>query len=879
MAVVWTPLIERSYLEQKNKIAHSATLTALLVGIIMYPFFLTLDFIVYPEKLSELALIRFATAAIYLVARWVMIRTQRPLGTPYLTVFILFCIGAVSLSLECIVLGGYTSNYYTGLIVLLVLADFFPWSVAQMAVKVSAVFVIYVVMMLAHAGFRIDQPHIFFVNLFVLAAVGVISILFSGIYERLRRQSFQQLIEIEQAKDEISKLLQIRTRFFANVSHELRTPLALILGPARRLLSFQGVSESSRIELKTIERNVQVLLRHVNDLLDAAKGDNGTASLHYQRIELSALIRSSASRFEHLAQERGYRFELALPDSLTGEVDPAQFDRFLTNLLSNAFKFTPRGGTIRVSAQLAQLTQDKEQGATPELILKISDSGPGVPLHLRTQIFERFFQLEESSNRKHGGTGLGLAIAKDCIELHRGAITVGDSPEGGAEFRVVLPLRAPTGVAVEEASGPQEFNPYLDDLADLDQEAFPGTTSHSKAGTLLVVEDNVEMSGFLRRILSPHWNIETAFDGRQALQAALSCRPDVILTDLMMPEVSGEDLLKSVRGHAELADIPVIVLTAKADDQLRSELLQRGAQDFQLKPFSPEELIARIHNWMEVKRSRELLQRELKTQQGSLVQLTEEITEKNAHLQNALRLAEEASLRFQKARTLRDQFIADASHELRTPLTALALQIQLAQMKITEASAKASLQSMSRQIDHLTKLINGMFDLSKIDQGRLTLERSSLGVMSLLQSIIEKNKHYLKGPYETLNLSSDSDPAVQWDPIQMEQVFTNLLINAVKYGSGKPIRFRVEADEKEVSVHFEDQGIGIDPEDQERIFERFERNVSYEKISGLGLGLYISREIVRAHGGVISVNSALGKGSVFSVRMPRSPIQGEFSHE
>jgi signal transduction histidine kinase len=356
---------------------------------------------------------------------------------------------------------------------------------------------------------------------------------------------------------------------------------------------------------------------------------------------------------------------------------------------------------------------------------------------------------------------------------------------------------------------------------------------------------------------------------------ALSRKPDLILTDLMMPEVSGEELIKAVRGHAELADIPVIVLTAKADDQLRSDLLLQGAQDFQLKPFSPEELVARIHIWMDVKRSRDLLQRELKTHQGSLIQLTEEITEKNARLKNALSLAEEARANCHRSRVLRDQFIADASHELRTPITALMLQIQLAQMKLTDVAIKPTLQSMNRQVDHLSKLINGMFDLSKIDRGELDLKSNSFGVMSLLHSILEKNKAYLKGLDELQNRSSDPDPIVQWDPIRMEQVFTNLLINAVKYGSGKPIRISVEAESEYVTVQFEDQGIGISPEDQERIFGRFERGVQYEKISGLGLGLYISREIVRAHRGEIFVNSLPGKGSVFSVRIPRRALRDE----
>jgi signal transduction histidine kinase len=251
------------------------------------------------------------------------------------------------------------------------------------------------------------------------------------------------------------------------------------------------------------------------------------------------------------------------------------------------------------------------------------------------------------------------------------------------------------------------------------------------------------------------------------------------------------------------------------------------------------------------------------------VQLTQEIAEKNAKLHDTLVLAEESHLKAKKACELRDQFIAVASHELRTPITALKLQMHLTQMTSVEASTKTQLQSMDRQVDHLAKLVNEMFDLSILDQGKLALKKKSIGVVSLLRSVLAKSGHFLKSSAELVNLSSEEDPIILADPTRLEQVFTNLLINATKYGSGKSVQILVEAESGQLAVRLQDQGIGIAIEDQERIFERFERNVPYEKISGLGLGLYISREIVRAHGGEISVKSSVGEGSVFSVRLPR----------
>lgn len=864
MPMTWTPSIERAYAERKNEMIRSALLTGLLVAATLYPAFLSLDYLTHSEKLPGMALNRIITGMFFLLFRCYAARRNHVLRFPFRTFLFLFYLGAASLVSLCVYLGGYTSNYYAGLLVILVVANLFPWTAFQMVVSMAGVIFMYALAMLIHAGFHIERPDVFMVNLYVLSSVGIVSIACAGIAERLRRQNFMQILEIEQASEEISKLLQIRTRFFANVSHELRTPLALILGPARRLLSMGSLPQQSEIELNTIERNVRVLLKHVNDLLDAAKGDNGTIRIQFNRVDLCSLIRLCASRFEHLAAERGNRFELELPDSLVGEVDPQKLDRIITNLLSNAFKFTPRGGTIRLRAY-----QD-HQSAPPRAVVKVCDSGPGIPPELRTHIFERFFQVEESSKRRHGGTGLGLAIVKDCVELHRGEISVGQSEEGGAEFSVVLPLQAPVGSVVEEFS-PAPAQEYFEDSSmAVSEPVITESQPPSDAGKVLVVEDNVEMNGFLHRILNPRWKVETVFDGRQALQVALSRRPDVILTDLMMPEVSGEELLVALRQCPELADVPVIVLTAKADDNLRSELLLKGAQDFQLKPFSPDELVARINIWMEVKRSRELLQRELKTHKGGLVQLAQEITEKSLQLRDALETAEAAKLGAQKSRELRDQFIAVASHELRTPLTALRLQIRLSQQTTQDDSISTALVSMDQQVNHLSRLVNEMFDLSRIDQGKLELKKSKFGVVGLLRAILAKYDLQLKGRAEFVNLVSEDDPKVQWDRSRIEQVFTNLLINAIKYGAGKQIRIVVKADHEQITVHFKDHGIGIAQRDQDKIFERFERCVPYEKISGLGLGLYISREIVRAHGGTMTVESQPGEGSVFSVLIPRS---------
>ncbi|MDQ3908020.1 MAG: HAMP domain-containing histidine kinase, partial [Acidobacteriota bacterium] len=266
---------------------------------------------------------------------------------------------------------------------------------------------------------------------------------------RAAKLSDQRLIELEAANREleglysrVKELDELKTQFFANVSHELRTPLALILGPAGRLLSSQGLPEHHRQSAEMIERNARALLKHVNDLLDISKLEAGKMIASYSETDLAELLRLTSAHFQSFASERGIDFKVDAPGSLRAEADAEKLQRVIINLLSNAFKFTPDGG--RVSCTL--------RGGDDHATLEVSDSGPGVPADLREAIFERFRQVEGGASSRFGGTGLGLAISKEFVELHGGAITVSDAPEGGARFRVEVPTNAPAGA--QQSSAP-----------------------------------------------------------------------------------------------------------------------------------------------------------------------------------------------------------------------------------------------------------------------------------------------------------------------------------------------------------------------------------------------------------------------------------------
>ena len=428
----------------------------------------------------------------------------------------------------------------------------------------------------------------------------------------LRGQQIQVTNEhLRQANEELQRLYQktkdlheLETQFFANVSHELRTPLTLILALADRLLESGAGAARDRRDLGVILDSARTLQRHVEDLLDLSKLDAGRLTPEYASLDVARLARLTAGQFEVLAAEKHLHFAVDAPEQLFGEVDEDKLQRILTNLLSNAFKFTPPDGRVRLGVRV--------QGAHVEV--EVADSGPGIPPGQRMAIFERFHQLDGGATRRDGGTGLGLAIVKEFVEIQRGQVTVDTAPEGGALFRVVLPLHAPAGASVRpEARAPAMSlggGRSRELRAPPDASAAPFVAgAPDERPLVLVVEDSPEMNRFLCEMLATRYRVAAASDGRAGLARARELEPDLVLTDVMLPELSGDALVREMRRDVALAQIPVVVLTAKADDELRVRSLREGAQDYLTKPFSVAELLARIENLIARKRAEDALRR------------------------------------------------------------------------------------------------------------------------------------------------------------------------------------------------------------------------------------------------------------------------------
>jgi PAS domain S-box-containing protein len=449
--------------------------------------------------------------------------------------------------------------------------------------------------------------------------------------------------ELQRLLDKIRQLDEVKNDFFANVNHELRTPLALILGPVESILAGgDNLNEAQRRDLGVIQRNAASLLRRVNDLLDLAKLDAGKMHVDYARVDLAHEVRVVAAHFDALAPQRSLSYTVAAPDTLEAEIDPEKFSRILLNLLSNAFKVTPPAGRIRCALELS---------GAEHVLLSVQDSGPGVELGMRTEIFDRFRQAQGGTTRDFGGTGLGLAIVKEYVDLHGGTIEISDSPGGGALFEVKLPLYAPPGAYVESGATtcvPEARSAVADAVETLRPIVVeaPGDGGAPDRPLVLVAEDNPEMRRFIMEVLASEYRVVPAADGAEALAIAIAEPPDLVVTDLMMPKLGGDRLVSEMRALAPLAHVPVLVLSASADQALQQRLLAESAQDYVTKPFSAHELRARVRNLVVMKRARDALQQELATQNVDLLEMTQQLIANRRAMQRSLEAQQESEQRW-----------------------------------------------------------------------------------------------------------------------------------------------------------------------------------------------------------------------------------------
>ncbi|MDF9800824.1 signal transduction histidine kinase/ligand-binding sensor domain-containing protein/DNA-binding response OmpR family regulator [Catalinimonas alkaloidigena] len=446
--------------------------------------------------------------------------------------------------------------------------------------------------------------------------------------ERLRHELNIQRMEAEK----MHEVDQLKSHFFANISHEFRTPLTLLLGPLDKLMTEPAYAKEHSL-FSMMQRNAQRLLHLINQLLDLSKLEAGRMQAEVKAGAIVPFLQSIGLSFTTLAERQQISYHFQYPnDHPVVYFDADKLEKIITNLLSNAFKFTPAGGSITFSARLhaaeksittpVQKPQDAAQLSLLEL--KVQDSGVGMSEEQLAHVFHRFYQADDSQQASEG-SGIGLSLVRELVELHGGEVSASSEAEKGSCFTVKLPLWQAEFAEIvvgQEGNGKEQVLPPA--ASGYQTNGSPISESHSEAPLILVVEDNADVRAFIRENLQAVYRVMEAANGAAGYKKAIEHIPDLILSDVMMPsmempKMDGVELCTKLKTNEKTAHIPVILLTAKASGGDKIEGLETGADDYIIKPFKADELLVRIKNLIESRRKlREQFSREITLQPSSV---------------------------------------------------------------------------------------------------------------------------------------------------------------------------------------------------------------------------------------------------------------------
>jgi signal transduction histidine kinase/ligand-binding sensor domain-containing protein/DNA-binding response OmpR family regulator len=434
----------------------------------------------------------------------------------------------------------------------------------------------------------------------------IISILFAGFRLRLKQVYLRQQAEMQRFQaDHLAEVDKLKSRFFANISHEFRTPLTLILGPIRQAIDRPDDPDHLQ-KLHLVENNTKKLYGLVNQLLDFSRVESGMMKLQVSKSDVVQFLRRTVMSFESWAESKRIDLDFhSIADSADAFFDGDKLEKIVNNLMSNAMKFTAEGGAVAVSMQLAPLTppslQGREGGRGGEFLeISVRDTGPGIaPEHL-PHIFDRFYRVDETHTTE--GTGIGLALTKELVDLHHGRITVESTPGKGSVFTVTIPTN-------QSAYSPNEIAvsvPQVESQEPAEHEApsekpwqVPATTPSEGKPIVLIVEDNADLRAYIREYFEADFAVQEAGNGKEGYDRAVETMPDIVISDVMMPEMDGMELCRALKQDVRTSHVPVILLTARAGTDSKIEGLEIGADDYVTKPFDSKELGARVRNLIE----------------------------------------------------------------------------------------------------------------------------------------------------------------------------------------------------------------------------------------------------------------------------------------
>jgi two-component system, sensor histidine kinase ChiS len=717
--------------------------------------------------------------------------------------------------------------------------------------------------------------------------------------KRRTRQLSRSKRQLQRSLRQLQEYDRLKTEFFSNVSHELRTPLTMILSPVERAVAKYGRDVPPEVAsmLEVIRINGSRLLELISRLLEFSKLEAGRAKLHRTALDLNQLVGELANGAKSLAEHRGLRLHVACDPAIPPlAADVEKIDMVVSNLLSNAIKFTPKGGEVRVETAM-------ERG---RVRVSVSDTGIGIARPDHARIFERFVQIDGSSSREFPGTGLGLSLAKELVELHGGQIHLESELGRGSKFWFDLPLveaqaaaAPPPAPASTPAAAPStRFSDLVVCRPDWGGDDAPRAELPPDAAKVLVVDDTPELLALLRSILSDHYRVLMARDGAEGLEVARRESPDLIISDVMMPVVDGYEFCRRIKEDPASRRIPFIMLTAKAEKSMLIGGLDRGADEYLVKPFDAGELLARVRSQLKLRRLNQALDQrhaelevtieELQTTQARMLELAHRagmteiatgVIHNVGNVLNSINISATTlggqlqSLRLAglaKAAELLDRHAGDLHAFLTADQRGRRLPEYLAKLAET---LKDDQQRMIKELDFLTDKLRDIRTIISAQQNyaRKVPFRESVTLSSLIVDVLAMHSHAINKHQIAVVRDLEDLPEMHLEKLKLVQVLDNLVKNAVESMSvnesgPRTLTVRVERTGAErVRVSVSDTGRGIRREDLQKIF-----NYGFTtKPQGNGFGLHSAANAMAEMGGTISARSeGIDRGATFLIELP-----------
>lgn len=643
--------------------------------------------------------------------------------------------------------------------------------------------------------------------------------------EEMETEIIRRSQELQSANKSLRETERIKNEFFANVSHELRTPLSLIIAPVESILldKRSGLSPNNIQMLETVHNNSVRLLQMVNSLLDFSKFEAGKMKVELESTNIGDLIQAILKDFEPSALEKNIRIHHEIPSSdLNVLIDRYLFERIVFNLLSNALKFTPKDGNISVI-----VTYSEDQ-----LFLSVQDSGIGISEADQRIIFKKFQQAEGSTTRRFGGTGLGLAMVKDFSELLGGSVEVSSKLGLGSKFNVTIPAQK---VEPDEKGTSSKIFSHSPQYSSLEI-SNAADYNFSDKPKVLICEDNEDLSNYIYSLLSPLYRVKSAKNGKEGLKLVYFWEPDLVLSDVMMPEMDGLQLCKEIKADPKISKTTVVLLTALTHREAMLKGWEAKADEYLCKPFHPEELMVRMKSLLTIAEDR-------KKNLEALEQKNFELEFANAEL---------------------EAFSYSVSHDLRAPLRAIQGYTQMIledHSSVLDVEGIRFLNVLIESAKRMENLIDNLLEFSKV--GKKELKDSTFDLTEVAQTVASQIKDQTDHNAEIIvhplaKVTTDRD--------MMSYVFQNLISNAVKYSAKKEkpkVEIGVTDTEKGKTFFVKDNGAGFDMKYYNRLFGVFQRLHRQDEFEGTGVGLAIVQRIVTRYKGSVWAEGKPGEGASF----------------